>query len=119
MLMSRIIRFPAARKSCCISAFCDVTHVALTACLNIESAAASSTSPTAIDTISSTRVKPRVVRSVRCMSPLLVIYRDVFAVDVSFLNRRVRTGVQNGHRDLVQGLDGISVHVKQRLNQNL
>ena len=71
MLMSRIIRLPAARKSCCISAFCEVTHVAFTACLNIDSAAASSTRPTPIDTIISTNVKPRVVRSLRCMVPLL------------------------------------------------
>src|SRR5450432_1730668 len=90
----------AARKSCCISAFCETTQVARSACVNTCTAAASTIRPTAAETNSSSSVKPRLALiRLRRMNSSLLELRNVLVEHISLLHRHLRHGVINGDGD--------------------
>src|SRR5579871_496354 len=76
------------------------------------------TTPTAIDAISSSSEKPRVVLLVR-MKTFLVISRNVFVEHILLGDCRTGGDVLDRDRDLMQGLNRVSRAVIKRENLDL
>src|ERR1051326_713431 len=115
-LISFVTSVCTARRSCCISAFCDTTQVASTPWLKIFTPAPITSMPSARETINSRKVKPRAFRM--CLIASLAVLRNIGVKNVVLCNLALGRRVGHSDSDHVQRGDRLVVGIERRCDGN-